>query len=515
MKKNLITPILLVLVASFCVFAQKPKSKAPAEIVPKRMKFYDKVFGFYDPNLCLVANDNLFGFIDRNGKEVIPPMYGIRSVDPNKSGHIPASNRENGCGVIDTRNNIIIPFKYEDIENVGENFAVSLNGKTTLINSKQEAIFKGSYGAIKYLGKNLYAVLRNKKWLIINAKEEVLKELSYAQIMYNVGYGLTVVADKNEMYGLIDSLGKEIAPLKYTQISSFSEGLARVEFIDYQLKLRLHGFIDRTGKEVIKVKYKDLGTIFTGGLVPVYVKYKDSYSWGYMNKNEKMVIAPQFSAADIFSDGFARVSTKQNRVGYINKQGKFLGIYEDAGTYHHGLAQVTVKERIAFIDTKGRVVIETDPNAVRPKKEEPVAEEMSRPVEVDKPVEQDLAPPQDPTKSSDAVEVGLDKPQEEIFTVVEQKPSFIGGSVAFQEYTVKNLKFPTTAKRANISGVVYVEIVVTVDGNLETAKALNTVGFGCDEEAIRFIKSITKWQPAKVDGRAVYGKTTIPVSFRE
>ena len=503
MKKNLITPILLVLVASFCAFSQKPKSKAPAEIIPKRMKSYDKVFGFYDSNLCLVSNDNLFGFIDRNGEEVIPPVYGIRSVDPNKSGHIPASNRENGCGVIDTRNNIIIPFKYEDIENVGENFAVSLNGKSTLINSKQEAILKGSYEAIKYLGKNLYAVLQNKKWLVINAKEEVLKELNYDQVRYNVGHGLTVVTDKNDVYGLIDSLGKKIVPLKYTQISSFSKGLARVEFTDYSLKLRLYGFIDRTGKEVIKAKYKNLGVKFGEGLVPVYVENKGSYSWGYMNRNEKMVIAPQFSAADIFSDGFARVSTKQKRVSYINKQGRLSGMYEDAGTYDNGLAQVIVKGRIFFIDTKGQVVIETDPNAVKPKEEEPVAEEMSRPVEVDKPVEQDLGPPKDPTK------------QEETFTVVEQKPSFIGGSVAFQEYTVKNLKFPTTAKRANVSGVVYVEIVVSVDGNLETAKALNTVGFGCDEEAIRFIKSITKWQPAKVDGRNVYGKTTIPVSFRE
>ena len=515
MKKNLITPILLVLVTSFCAFAQKPKSKAPAEIVPKRMKFYDKVFGFYDSNLCLVSNDNQFGFIDRNGKEVIPPVYGIRSVNPNKSGHIPASNRENGCGVIDTRNNIIIPFKYEDIENVGENFAVSLNGKSTLINSKQEAILKGSYGAIKYLGKNLYAVSQNKKWLIINGKEEVLKELNYDQVRYNVGHGLTAVADESDTYGLIDSLGKEIVPLKYTQISSFSDGLARVEFIDYDLKLRLYGFIDPTGKEVIKAKYKNLGTKFGEGLIPVYVENNGTYSWGYMNRNEKMVIAPQFSTAEIFSDGFARVSTKQNRVGYINKQGKFLGMYEEAGNYQNGLAQVTINGRTAFIDTKQRVVIETDPNAVRPKRVEPVAEEVSSPVEVEAPVEQDLGPPQDPTKLSNAVEVGLDKPKEEIFTVVEQQISFIGGSAAFQEYTVRNLKYPEAAKKADVSGKVYVEIVVSVDGNLERATILKSLGFGCDEEAIRFIKSITKWQPAKVSGRNVYGKTTIPVSFRE
>ena len=254
--------------------------------------------------------------------------------------------------------------------------------------------------------------------------------------------------------------------------------------------------------------------MFGEGLVPVYVENKDTYSWGYMDRNEKMVISSQFLTADIFSNGLARVSTKQQRVGYINKQGKFLGMYEEAGTYHNGLAEVTINGRIAFIDTKQRVVIETDPNATKPQEAPPQAVEEAA-MEVAAPVVQDLGPPKDPTKTSNAVEVGLDKPQEEIFTVVEQQISFIGGSVAFQEYMAKNLKYPETAKKADVSGRVYVEIVVSVDGNLEKATILKSLGFGCDEEAMRFIKSITKWQPAKVSGRNVYSKTTISILFQK
>ena len=378
MKKNLITPILLVLITHLCVFAQKPKSKAPAETVPKRMKLYDRIFGFYDPNLCLVSNENRFGFIDRNGKEVIPTIYEFQNLSLNKKGQIPVHNKENGFwGVIDRQNNIVIPFKYRTLESVGEYFAVSLKGESekTLINSKQEAILKGSYGGIKYLGKNLYAVYKNRKWLVINGKEEVLKELNYDYVENNVGQGLTVIADKNNMYGLIDSLGKEIVSLKYTQILGFSEGLARVESTDRLTKEHLYGFIDPTGKEVIDAKYKNAGSKFSEGLVPVHVKFRGAYSWGYINRNEKMVIDPWFSFAEIFSDGFARVGTEWHRVGYIDRQGKFSGMYEEAGTYHNGLAEVTINGKKAFIDTKHRVVIETDPNAAK------LLEEPSMPVE--------------------------------------------------------------------------------------------------------------------------------------
>ena len=500
MKGKLLTPILLVLMTHLCVFAQKPKSKVPAEVVPKRMKIYDRTFGFYSPNLCLVDNADRFGFINRSGREVIPSIYLVHTLTPNKSGHIQVYKFESGFwGVIDTQNNTIIPFKYTNIENIGEYFAVYSNNKIKLINSKQEVILKGDYERIKYLGKNLYAVLQDKKWLVINGKEEVLKELSYPYVLHNVGNGLTVVADKNNTHGLIDSLGKEIMPLKYTQIFSFSDGLSKVEFTDRRTKDQLYGFINPTGKEIIKAKYKNLGSKFGEGLVPVYVEYKGSYSWGYMDRNEKMVIAPWFSTAEIFSDGLARVSTERNRVGYIDRQGKFLGMYEEADTYQNGLAQVTINGQMAFIDTKGRVVIETDPNAVKPQQTPPPQLEES--ITPDKPKVEDSGPPQDPTK------------QEETFTVVEQPPFFIGGSVALQEYMAKNLKYPEAAKKANISGVVYIEIIISLKGDLVESKVINSLGYGCDEEALRFVKSIPKWQPAKANGRDVYGKTTIPVSF--
>ena len=507
MKKNLITPILLVLITHFCAFAQKPKSKAPAETVPKRMKLYDMIRGFDDPNLCAVGNDYRLGFIDKNGKEVIPCVYQTRNFIPNKNGHIPVFKPESGAwGVIDTKDNVIIPFKYANIECVGEYFAVYPSGRSSiLINSKQETILKGDYEQIKYLGNNLYAVFQNRKWLVVNTKEEVLKELNYAYVLSNVGHGLTVVVDKNEKYGLIDSLGKEIVPLKYSEILSFSGGLARVRITDIRTKDRLFGFIDPTGKEIIKAKYENLGSKFGEGLVPVNVGNNGTYSWGYMDRNEKMVIDPWFSTAEIFSDGFARVSTDRNRVGYIDKQGKFSGMYQEARTYQNGLAEVTINGKKAFIDTKKRVVIETDPNATK------LLEEQAIPVEeAPRQLEQSIAP----DKPSKAVEVGLDKPQEEIFQTIEQPPFFIGGSVAFQEYTAKNLKYPEAAKKADVMGVVYVEIGVTLYGILDTAKVVKSLGYGCDEEALRFIKSIIKWQPAKVNARDSYGKTTIPILFQ-
>ena len=57
----------------------------------------------------------------------------------------------------------------------------------------------------------------------------------------------------------------------------------------------------------------------------------------------------------------------------------------------------------------------------------------------------------------------------------------------------KNLKYPAAAQRANVQGKVYVQFVVNTDGSIQGVEVLKSVGFGCDEEAVRVIKMVPKW----------------------
>lgn len=105
------------------------------------------------------------------------------------------------------------------------------------------------------------------------------------------------------------------------------------------------------------------------------------------------------------------------------------------------------------------------------------------------------------------------EPEEEIFTAVEQQAEFPGGSGAWQRFLAKTLKYPSLAQRANVGGRVFVSFVVNTDGSVSDVEVLKGVGFGCDEEAIRIIRSMPRWNPGKQSGRAVRSRFTQPITF--
>jgi hypothetical protein len=43
---------------------------------------------------------------------------------------------------------------------------------------------------------------------------------------------------------------------------------------------------------------------------------------------------------------------------------------------------------------------------------------------------------------------------------------------------------------------------------------LRGIGKGCDEEAVRVITQSGTWTPAKIEGKAVASKMTLPVQFK-
>ena len=84
-----------------------------------------------------------------------------------------------------------------------------------------------------------------------------------------------------------------------------------------------------------------------------------------------------------------------------------------------------------------------------------------------------------------------------LFEVVDEHAGPVGGTSAFMNYIAQNLPYPLMAQRMGIEGVVYVQFVVDKEGRLSEVVAVKGIGAGCDEEAVRVIKSYPKWIPAK------------------
>ncbi len=104
--------------------------------------------------------------------------------------------------------------------------------------------------------------------------------------------------------------------------------------------------------------------------------------------------------------------------------------------------------------------------------------------------------------------------EQEIFQIVEEMPSYPGGDKALMEYIAKNIKYPQIARESGIQGRVFVGFVVEPDGHVSNVKLLRGIGGGCDEEAMRVIKSMPKWKPGKQRGKAVRVSYQIPVMFK-
>jgi protein TonB len=104
--------------------------------------------------------------------------------------------------------------------------------------------------------------------------------------------------------------------------------------------------------------------------------------------------------------------------------------------------------------------------------------------------------------------------KEEVFTRVEQMPQFGSGERELLEYLAKNIKYPAFARINSIQGTVVIQFIVDKDGSVTEPTVVREVGGGCDEEAIRVIKSMPKWIPGKQQGKPVKVRYTLPVKFK-
>ena len=105
-----------------------------------------------------------------------------------------------------------------------------------------------------------------------------------------------------------------------------------------------------------------------------------------------------------------------------------------------------------------------------------------------------------------------DEEQNKIFEVVEQQPSFTGGSV--NGWLSEHIKYPVVAAENGIQGRVVVQFVVEKDGSVSQVKVVRGVDPSLDKEAVRVISSMPKWIPGKQNGVSVRSRFTVPVTFR-
>ena len=82
------------------------------------------------------------------------------------------------------------------------------------------------------------------------------------------------------------------------------------------------------------------------------------------------------------------------------------------------------------------------------------------------------------------------------------------------QFLSENIKYPKSAKELGMEGKVIVKLTIDEQGNVRATDLLRKVGGGLDEEALRVVNMLPRWQPAQKDGKAVTTELTLPVAFR-
>jgi TonB family protein len=90
--------------------------------------------------------------------------------------------------------------------------------------------------------------------------------------------------------------------------------------------------------------------------------------------------------------------------------------------------------------------------------------------------------------------------------------SYPGGIKALREYIETNLKYPEEAVKNAIGGIVSIMFDIDKNGKVSNTKVKHGIGYGCDEEALRLVKSL-RYSSTKNRGLFVVFHETINITF--
>jgi hypothetical protein len=152
-------------------------------------------------------------------------------------------------------------------------------------------------------------------------------------------------------YGYINEEGKYIIPPKFDSATSFQEGIAWVLTDD--------GFptaINKEGKELFKFKKSKQLRIFSNGYAAFTL---DMEKWGFIDKEGKIVIEPQFTEVEDFYNNRCAVANKDYEWGFIDTTGKVVINYQFdyANNFKNDNTVVFVNHMAGVINQKGEYII--------------------------------------------------------------------------------------------------------------------------------------------------------------
>ena len=108
----------------------------------------------------------------------------------------------------------------------------------------------------------------------------------------------------------------------------------------------------------------------------------------------------------------------------------------------------------------------------------------------------------------------MQKDKNGVYGRAEIMPSYPGGDKALQKFVEDNLQYPQQAIDNGTEGKVVVQFDVDESGKIYNPMIVSQkIGDGLEDEAVKIVKQMPRWNPGQIKGKNVKTKFTLPVVY--
>ncbi|TAE17736.1 MAG: WG repeat-containing protein [Bacteroidetes bacterium] len=318
------------------------------------------------------AQDNYFigtnkagkvGISDHTGKVLIPYQYDewVQKFDNYTYNPIFCLRQNAKVGLLNLKNEILIPFEYQDIkpaQGQADTWLVKQNGKTGIYKNGKIAL-PTQYDKIEFIGAYIKVWQAGKLGLLTQDFRQVLP-CEYEDIgnyyAFTREYYEPIGFKQNGLTGLFGRDWKVIVPPLYESIDVYADNTAVVK------KAGKYGLITTENKVILPFEYDEIVYCFNE---TAYLRLTKNGKEGIGSMKGELTIPLVYDEVGHFTlaTGAPMGVKQKGKWGFINEKRKMVvpAVYEDAKLFEKiggkSLAIVRKNGKWGVIDTKNKVIV--------------------------------------------------------------------------------------------------------------------------------------------------------------
>lgn len=263
-----------------------------------------------DGNYIFISGKK-YGLIDHTGNIIIEAKYQHLSPMANKLYIAGFAKKENDYrnlyGVIDIRDRTILKFEYFSIKPYGGKVPRSYwSWNDEYVTEHVEVPEKVEYWLVQKKG---YGLINHNGILCIQPEYNDIQKIPNCFLVKS-----------KDKYGIISSDFTLVCEPKYSTISSIGNGLWKVSIITsqtYNSKNEVFGILDSYGKERLQPIYQFIGDVNNGEIAKGRAIINLKGQLGLVDENYYILAEPQYEHISYFRNGKARVNRRVFRPGVL------------------------------------------------------------------------------------------------------------------------------------------------------------------------------------------------------